>query len=190
MVDHERKEKWTVFDRFLANRRLSRVTEYISKKDIVLDVGCGRGDNLKALSSRIKKGVGVDLFDASFSQKNLKFIKADFDNEKLPIEPKSIDRIIFLAVLEHLNNPEKVTSEFYRALKPGGLVILTTPSPYAKPILETLAKLQILNKDEILDHKHYFSKSEIYNLFTRYKFKQEKLSYFQVGMNICGVFKK
>jgi len=50
----------------------------------------------------IKEGIGIDIFDPKFSEKNIKFVRADFNNKKLPIESNFVDKIIFLAVLEHL----------------------------------------------------------------------------------------
>ncbi len=42
------------------------------------------------------------------------------DIENIPFTDNSIDFIINIAVLEHVFNPEKVVSEIFRILKPGG----------------------------------------------------------------------
>jgi SAM-dependent methyltransferase len=49
------------------------------------------------------------------------------DIESLPFENNSIDAIICLEVLEHVKNPFKAAEEIKRVLKPGGLLLLTTP---------------------------------------------------------------
>jgi len=49
------------------------------------------------------------------------------DIESLPFENDSIDAIICLEVLEHVKNPFKAADEIKRVLKPGGLLLLTTP---------------------------------------------------------------
>jgi SAM-dependent methyltransferase len=46
--------------------------------------------------------------------------------EALPFVSGSVDLIICIQVLEHVNNPAQVISEISRILKPGGIVILTT----------------------------------------------------------------
>lgn len=190
MVDHERKASWNFVDKFLAKRRLAKVLPYVTERDVVLDVGCGRGDNLRLLSQYIKQGIGIDAFDTKFDEKNLSFIKANLELGKFNVGANCVNKIIFLAVLEHLNNPKPLLNEFSRLLKKGGLVILTTPSRYSKPVLETLAFLHVINADEIKDHKHYYDLNEIKSLFESVGFKLIKLNYFQLGMNTFGLFQK
>ncbi len=48
-------------------------------------------------------------------------------NKGLPfVKDKTFDYIFCIQVLEHLKRPRKVFREFYRILKPGGLLFLTT----------------------------------------------------------------
>jgi SAM-dependent methyltransferase len=49
------------------------------------------------------------------------------DLEAIPKQQGSYDVIICTQVLEHVKNPGKVVSEFYRILKPGGKLFLTAP---------------------------------------------------------------
>jgi len=47
--------------------------------------------------------------------------------ENIPLENGSVDSIISMQVLEHVKNPAKAVSEFYRVLKPGGHCLITAP---------------------------------------------------------------
>jgi 2-polyprenyl-3-methyl-5-hydroxy-6-metoxy-1,4-benzoquinol methylase len=49
-------------------------------------------------------------------------------NLRLQIEDNTFDFIVSTEVIEHLENPRAVFREFYRLLKPGGKVLLTTPN--------------------------------------------------------------
>lgn len=49
------------------------------------------------------------------------------DAHQLPFPNKSFDSIIAIEVFEHLRDPKLATSEIYRVLRPGGVVILTVP---------------------------------------------------------------
>ena len=49
------------------------------------------------------------------------------DIEDIPFEDNTWDAVICLEVLEHVDNPFKAISELYRVLKPGGMLLLTTP---------------------------------------------------------------
>lgn len=58
---------------------------------------------------------------------NVCWYEADL-NFPLPIADASFDFIVSTEVIEHLENPRAVFREFYRLLKPGGKVLLTTPN--------------------------------------------------------------
>ncbi len=49
------------------------------------------------------------------------------DAEKLPFSSNSLDAALCIAVLEHVNNPEKVLGEIYRTLKPEGNAFIWVP---------------------------------------------------------------
>ena len=49
------------------------------------------------------------------------------DAEKLPLRSNSLDAVLCIALLEHVNNPEKVLSEIYRTLKPGKSAYVWVP---------------------------------------------------------------
>lgn len=70
-----------------------------------------------------------DRFQSHITKDNLKIEQVDFETEKLPFEDNSFDVAIFNEVFEHLRiNPIFTLSEVYRALKPGGLLMLSTPN--------------------------------------------------------------
>ena len=58
--------------------------------------------------------------------KNIKAV--DIENSNLPFEDNSFDYVFSKSVIEHLYHPEKLFSEIYRVLKPGGTVITMCPA--------------------------------------------------------------
>ncbi|MEK7108838.1 MAG: methyltransferase domain-containing protein [Patescibacteria group bacterium] len=52
------------------------------------------------------------------------------DVHDLPFEDGSIDSVICIAVLEHVEEPQKAVREIYRALKPGGMAMFQAPFIY------------------------------------------------------------
>ncbi len=52
------------------------------------------------------------------------------DIHQLPLADNSVDAIICIAVLEHVENPIKACEEIYRVLKPGGYVFIYVPFLY------------------------------------------------------------
>jgi 2-polyprenyl-3-methyl-5-hydroxy-6-metoxy-1,4-benzoquinol methylase len=49
-------------------------------------------------------------------------------NENCALSAASFDVVIAAEVIEHLENPRQVAREWYRLLKPGGTVVLSTPN--------------------------------------------------------------
>lgn len=106
-----------------------------------------------------------------------------------PLDNASVDIVTALAVIEHLHEHEVFVKEIFRVLKPGGICILTTPSPRAKPILEFLAyRLKLISEQDIRDNKHYFDKNELHQFFSW--FSDVKIDYFQFRLNTLIYCKK
>lgn len=49
------------------------------------------------------------------------------DIHKLPFKDRTVDAVICIAVLEHVENPIKACEEMYRVLKPGGYCFIYVP---------------------------------------------------------------
>lgn len=76
---------------------------------------------------------GLDLkperFQASIDAERLDIRKVDFETEPLPFADGEHDAVIFNEIFEHLRiNPIFTLSEIHRVLKPGGVMLLSTPN--------------------------------------------------------------
>jgi len=95
----------------------------------VLDLGCGRGDMLRALAQCGHEVVGTDLSErvvelcAPFEAH-----VCDLTNTAVPFPDNSMDVVFSKSVIEHLHEPMPMLNEAMRVLKPGGRLILMTPS--------------------------------------------------------------
>jgi SAM-dependent methyltransferase len=106
-------DKWTVFDKFLQFWRYRKVVGLIPVNCVLADLGCGRGDFLRYIQSRIAVGYGFDTKIAiSDGGGNLYFKEADLNNS-IPLNDKSIDVVTSLAVLEHLHTPAVFVKEIF-----------------------------------------------------------------------------
>ncbi len=181
---------WNVFDKFLARRRLAQILMRIPPNASVCDIGCGPGGALLfSIRNRIRKGIGIDRRVDSVKDDKIELMNADIDGKRLPLEDNSVDCVIFLAVLEHLREPQKTIAEIRRILAKGGVLVMTTPAPASKPVLESLSSVGILDRDEIMDHKKYWNKGEIESLLRASGFSEVDFSYFQFGLNQRAVAK-
>ena len=137
MIDPNLRE-WN-FNYFSAHKNryasdLEIIESYYTKGEI-LEVGsvpCHLTYCLKKLGYPV---IGLDLNPnrvKSFIEKhNLTVIKCDIEKDKLPFEANKFGLIIFNEVFEHLRiDPIFTLKELNRVLKPGGIMILTTPNLY------------------------------------------------------------
>jgi SAM-dependent methyltransferase len=90
----------------------------------LLDVGCGTKPYI-SLFHTVHAYIGMD-YD---SPAHRSYTKADifYNGGQFPFEQNSFDSILSTEVLEHVFNREEHLKECFRVLKPGGLMLLTTP---------------------------------------------------------------
>lgn len=96
----------------------------------LLDFGAGIGDLIKQLEAEGWTGpiTGADLFPSPVDlPEKVTWIQADL-NHPLPLPDQSFDCIVSTEVIEHLENPRAMVRELFRLLRPGGLLVLTTPN--------------------------------------------------------------
>lgn len=172
---------------FLRRRRIERVLPFLKKMPEcrLLDIGCGwEARFLREVAPHIAQGVGIDPKAPPLDGENgLTTLRNRLEGE-LPFESASFDVVTMLAVLEHLSHARAIVGEVWRVLRPGGWFVGTVPSPLAKPVLEFLAyRLNIVNPEEIRDHKTYYSRASLHSLFVESGFPEPGHKYFQLGMN-------
>lgn len=112
----------------------ARLAQYLAQtlapsRGRLLDLGCGRGDMLRAFD-----GAGFDVAGADISPDVARLCQpheahcVDFASDPLPFAPASFDVVFSKSVIEHLHNPMPFLRSALEALKPGGTAILMTPS--------------------------------------------------------------
>ena len=128
-----RTETWTVhvLERALADlRRLMPAGR--SQFDVVADVGCGYGRSLSRLHARfapqrlIAMDIDPEMLQASARELAALGVPAEFvccssSNIKLP--DNSVDLLFCHQTFHHLIDQEQAIKEFYRVLKPGGVLL-------------------------------------------------------------------
>lgn len=129
-------------ERFVPNYRdgsveLEHIHRYLAaepfgKERRVLDIACGEGYGSALLAQRGNQVVGVDI-DAQtierasdrYKGSNLTFRKGDI--YCIPAASAEFDVIVSFETLEHVENHDKVIEEFKRVLRPGGMLLISTP---------------------------------------------------------------
>jgi len=170
-------------------------TDYISKKDVVLDLGCGNGQNAVKAAKIAKKLIGVELDRALLriaketvivkKLPNVNFVKADLE-KKLKYKNNSFDKIIFLDVLEHLANRDQILGEIKRILKSDGLLFLGVPNNETswKKIQRSVGVCSYSDPD----HKIEYSENQIRRYLKKHKFEIIAFGYGKFDTPFRGMF--
>ncbi len=104
--------------RKITRSRLDAFLQKYRSTGTTLDVGCGSAlygnyfPNRTTLDIEARPGVRVDI------------VADAHDLHQIP--DASYEVVLCTEVLEHLHTPHKAIAEFFRVLKPGGMLILTT----------------------------------------------------------------
>lgn len=178
--------KEPILEPILRRMRISRVLPVLARFPAcdLLDVGCGWDARLlRSIEPLIGHGTGIDQKAPDLASDKLKIVRARLD-DRLPFADESFDVVTILAVLEHLDDPHSILREIRRVLRRHGAIVVTVPSHFAKPVLEFLAyKVGIVNADEVRDHKRYFGKYDLADIFQQCGLHMQSHRYFQAGFN-------
>ena len=96
------------------------------KKDIILDVGCNKGDLVKILRDFSNEVYGCDINKEAIKNSNIKELKL-ISAKNLEYKNNLFDKIISSHVIEHVENLENMMKEIERVLKPNGICVLIYP---------------------------------------------------------------
>lgn len=115
---------------------------------IVLDVGCGSGNQTLHIGTTAGLAIGLDASGsavrfaaarAADGGARAAFVRATGD--AIPLADGVLSAAVLVEVIEHLEEPEQTLAEIRRVLVPGGRLVVTTPNygfPSPWPALEWL----------------------------------------------------
>lgn len=161
--------------------RYKESAKYISEGDVVLDIACGSGYGADILS----RTENTTIYAGDIDNDSVNACKKEWDfNKRLHFEVMDatclrfgnafFDVIISLETIEHLTGYREMVAEFGRIVKPGGVIIISTPnikisSPDGKIVNPfhvhefTYEELADLLKTEFSEVKIYGQKYTRYN---------------------------
>lgn len=161
-VDVEMKDQ---FDRYVL------ATQYAKDADC-LDAACGAGYGTKMLSGVARQVLGLDFSEEAltharehYSADNVQFRQADL-NKLLALESDRFDVVVSFETIEHLHQQQQLVKEFHRILRPGGVLLMSSPNG-------TVTRLA--NEPPNPFHIHELSNRELTDILASNSFSQEAL---------------
>src|SRR3989338_2416812 len=168
---------------------------YLKKSDVVLDLGCGNGQNAIKASRIVNRVVSCDIdkellniAEEEAKLKKINNIKFEIVNleERLKYRNNSFSSIIFLDVLEHLKNRDEILSGIKRVLRPQGLLFLGVPN--SQTSWKKLQRSVGICSFSDPDHKIEFSEEQIIALLKKHGFSIKHFGYGYFDTPLRGLF--
>jgi SAM-dependent methyltransferase len=124
VVELEDRNWWYRERRTILARELDR----IGRPGFALDIGAAGGGNTRVLRARGWRSVALEYGAegaAVARDRGLDVIRGDA--RFLPLPAASVDLVIALDVLEHIDDDARAAAEIHRVLRPGGTLFATVP---------------------------------------------------------------
>ena len=119
-----------------------------------------------------------------------KFLLGDIAAGETSLAPASFDTVVMAALLEHLKFPDAALRETRRLLKPGGSLVLTTPTPLGGRIHAWGSHLGLTYREAADEHEGFFASEGLKRLLNEERFNCELYERFLMGMNQLVVARK
>lgn len=111
-------------DRYSLYKNIRNFANTVAPRTKILDVGCG-DKPYKHLFAQ-SEYLGIEIAGGGHNDKEKKSDQY-YDGKNIPFGDKIFDVVLCTQVLEHTEDPQGLTKEMYRVLKPGGRIFLTMP---------------------------------------------------------------
>ena len=111
--------------------RYHMALRYVAGKD-VLDIACGEGFGAALLGTAARSVVGVDIAAeavahaaARYGRDRLRFVEGSVT--AVPLPDASVDVVVSFETIEHVAEHDAMLAELRRVLRPGGVLLISTP---------------------------------------------------------------
>jgi 2-polyprenyl-3-methyl-5-hydroxy-6-metoxy-1,4-benzoquinol methylase len=168
---------------FLRSRRIAAVRRFLDEGNL-LDVGCGTGELARDVDPT--RYLGIDRDEESVAIGRRKFpahrflTLAEFSSSP---HASQFDQIVGLAVIEHVDDPQRWLASLRTLLKPAGRVILTTPHPSARGLHEFGAAIGLFSREGAKEHRGLIDRQRMTELTEASGFRIRHFQRFLLGCN-------
>jgi 2-polyprenyl-3-methyl-5-hydroxy-6-metoxy-1,4-benzoquinol methylase len=150
---------------------------------VILETGCADGllGEYLLQNTNVEKVFALEINEklASMADKRLtQVFHGDAENTIIPLEPQSVDCLIYGDSLEHMKDPYKLLSYHLTLLKPGGYVVCSIPNVRNLFLIENLLHGNWTYTEwGLLDNTHlrFLTRKELYKWFEQAGLKIEHI---------------
>jgi SAM-dependent methyltransferase len=176
VYDHLVHPKW-LMERYL-KRHLDKAENYSDK--VVLEVGCGTGNNAFAFSSDLYQGLDIDVRRIEYAKaKHPEYHFTVMDRGLIPNDIDCADVILLSSVIHHISDHDmqNYIQQLGDVLSPGGLFVVCEPVLLEKPITNTYMKFvdagrylrtpneyRLLFRNYLIENETIYRRCNLYNM--------------------------
>ena len=179
-----------LLDRILQTWRIKKAVLHLKGRGRILDVGTHDGALFRYAGGADSIGIDPNLVE-TIDGVSATFVSGLFPQDL--VGEDKFDAITILAVIEHLDaaSQQQLAADCYQYLEPGGVVVVTTPSPFVDTILDFLFLIKVIDGMGGTHEDHYgFDPNDTVPVFEGAGLRSIHRSSFQFGLNNLFVFQK
>jgi SAM-dependent methyltransferase len=171
--------------------RYREVLPHIRPCDDLVDLGCGAGYRFLRRARHLAKRLsGIDAVVDETVDGNISVRRGDI-TERLPFRDATTDQVTILAVIEHVHEPAPVLRECNRILRPGGRLVVTTPSQRGIHVHDAMRRLGLVRDVEEDEHQDFSMSTKVLEDWLKTAgFEVEAAYAFELGMNLLAIGRK
>ena len=160
----------------------------VLRQGSILDIGCGSYPYFLS-KTYFKEKFALDRFQAKEKIVDIDWYTFDLSvSPLLPFEENFFSVVTLLAVIEHIDPEvlEKLLMDIHRTLRPGGVLILTTPAAWSDSLLHWMSRTKLVSKDEIDEHVYAYTLPLLGWYMGKAGFEMRKVKFgtFEIGLNL------
>jgi len=161
----------------------------------ILDLGCGEAVILKEFADSIDHYCGIEWSLKHIENVLKRFPEARMEQRNLDKDQFNLDKqfdvVLMVALIEHIWNQRFIFEQVIDHLKPGGKIVITTPTPFGNDIVHRIgARMGLFAQSAVDDHMVIYNKLRFLSLAREFDLKIEVYRTFQFFCNQLVVLEK
>jgi SAM-dependent methyltransferase len=172
----------------LRARQANLLIPSVLRQGSILDIGCGSYPYFLS-NTYFKEKFALDRFHPKEKIIDINWYTFDLSvSPFLPFEEDFFSVVTLLAVIEHID-PEVLVNllmDIHRTLRPGGVLILTTPAAWSDSLLHRMSRTKLVSKEEIDEHVYAYTLPLLGWYMGKAGFEMRKVKFgtFEIGLNL------